>query len=74
MVKSNPAKQASIAKNEGPTRLLQHEVIVFFRSEAGWFGSQLAGHAEMNPDPIPAGEFEKHLLSPRVRTQEAPAG
>lgn len=74
VMEANPAKQAGIAKYEGPARLLQHQVVVLFRSKAGRFRSQFAGHAEMNSDPIAAGKFEEHLLAPRLRTQETPAG
>ncbi|MEY2489218.1 MAG: hypothetical protein QOC70_1160 [Verrucomicrobiota bacterium] len=69
-MKSHPSEETRIAKNKSPPRLLQDEVIVFLREESGWFGPQFAAHPEMDPNPIPAGEFEQHLLSTCVRAQE----
>ena len=74
MMKSNPAEKPGIAENKGLPRLLQNEVIVFFGPESGWLGPQFSGHTKMNPNPIPAGKFEKHLFTFSERTQEAAAG
>ena len=70
LMKSHSSKEPGIAQNKSLPRLLQDEVIVFFRAESGWLGPQFATHPEMDPDPIPAGEFEQHLLSSRKGTQE----
>ncbi len=74
MVKSNAAKEARVAKNEGAFRLVKNKMVMLLWSKAGCFDAQFSGHAEMNADPIGVGKFEEHLLSPGFRTKKAGAG
>jgi len=67
MMKSHSSKQTRIAQNEGLSRLLQDKMIVFLRAKTGRLRAQFAAHAEMDPNPISAGELEEHLLAPGVR-------
>jgi len=62
MMKSHSPKEPRIAENQGLPPLLQDEVIVFLRLESGPLRPQFATHPEMDPNPIPGGEFEQHLL------------
>ena len=71
VMKSDATEQARVAENEGAFGLMEHQVIVFLGSKSGWFDSQLSGHPEMDPNPIPAGEFEEHLFSPRFGAEKA---
>jgi hypothetical protein len=68
MMKSNSSKQTRIPQNKRLPGLLQDKVIVFLRAEPGWLRAQFATHAEMDPNPISAGEFEEHLLAPCIRS------
>ena len=73
MMKSHSSKETRIAENKSLLRLLQDEVIVFLRAESGWLRPQFAAHPEMDPNPIPGGKFEQHLLPSRKGTQEPAA-
>ena len=73
-MKSDAAEQAGVAKNESAFRLMQDKVIVLVWSKSGRLDAQLAGHPQVNPDPISGGKFEKHLFSPRFGAQEAGTG
>jgi len=73
-MKSDATEEARITKNESAFPLMQDKVIMFFRAEAGRFDAQLPGHAEVDADPIAAGEFEKHLFSPGFRAEKARTG
>ena len=73
-MKSHSAKETGIAENKGLPLLLQDEVIVFLGTKSGWLRPQLSRHSQVNSDPVPAGEFEKHLLAPRGRAQEPASG
>lgn len=73
MMKSHSPKQTRIAQNKGLPRLLQDEVVVFLRAEPGWLRAQFAAHPEVDPNPIPAREFEEHLLATSKGTQETAA-
>ncbi len=70
MMKSHSAKETGIAENKSLLQLLQDEVIVFLWAESGWLRPQFSAHPEMDPNPIPGGEFEQHLLPSRKGTQE----
>ena len=73
-MKSHSPKETGIPKNQSPLPLLQDEVIMFLRTEAGSLGSQCAGHTEMNPDPISGGKLEKDKLPSGKRPQEPATG
>jgi hypothetical protein len=70
LVKSHASKEPGIAENQCLPRLLQDEVIVFFRAESSWLGPQFATHPEMDSDPIAGGKSKQHLLSSGEGTQE----
>jgi hypothetical protein len=70
LVKSHSSKEPGIAENKCLPRLLQDEVVVFFRADSGWLDPQFATHPEMDSDPIASGEFKQHLLSSREGAQE----
>ena len=74
MMKSHSSKQTRIAQSKGLPRLLQDEMIVLLRAKSGWLRPQFAAHPEMDPNPIPAGKFEEHLLATSKGTQETLAG
>ncbi len=74
MMKAHSPKETRIAENKGLPPLLQDEVIVFFRTESGGLRPQLSCHSQMNPDPVPAGKFEKHLFAARARAEESDSG
>lgn len=72
-MKSHAAKETRVPENKRLLRLLQNKMIVFLGAEAGWFRPQFAAHSEMDPNPISAGKFEKHLFPARKGTQESAA-
>lgn len=74
MMKTHTPEEARVAENERTLRLAQNKVVMFFGLESWRLRPQLSGHAEMNADPVPAREFEKHLLSPRERTEKTASG
>ena len=74
VMKADPAEQSRIAKDERAPGLSQDAVVMFFRPEVRNLGAQLPGHAEMKTDPIAAGEFEEHLLSPSKRAEKTAPG
>ena len=74
MMKSHSPKETRIAENKGLPLLLQDEVIVLLGTKSGWLRPQLSRHPQVDSDPVPAGKFEKHLLAPRARAQEAASG
>jgi hypothetical protein len=63
MVKTDATKLPRVVENESARRLLQHEMIVFPWLEALVFEAQFAAHSEVNPEPVIAREFEKHLFA-----------
>lgn len=65
IVKTHSPKETRIPENEGQPFLLQDEMVMFLRTEAGWLRSQFACHAEMDPNPISTSKFEKHSLASR---------
>lgn len=71
VVKSDAAKEACVTKDQGAFRLMKNQMVVFLRSKAGRFDAQFAGHAEVNANPVTAGEFEEHLFSPGFRPKKA---
>jgi hypothetical protein len=71
VVKSDAAKEARVAKYQSAFRLVKDKMVVLLGSESRRFDAQFPGHAEMNPEPSAAGEFEEHLLSPRFRPKKA---
>src|SRR5437868_1069426 len=73
MMKSDAAKEARVAKNERAFRLMQNQMVVFFGTKAAWFDAQLAGHSEVNTEPVLVRELEEHLFSPRLRAEKAGA-
>src|SRR5438067_6919919 len=73
MMKSDTAKEARVAKNERAFRLMQNQMVVFFRTKAAGFDAQLAGHSEVNTEPVIARELEEHLFSPGLRAEKARA-
>ena len=73
-MKSDASKETGIPENKSLPPLLQDEVIVFLRAKSGWLRPQLSGHSQMDPDPVPAGKFKKHLLAARAGTQKAASG
>ena len=82
MVKSDAAKEARIAKDQGAFGLMKNKMIVLLRSKAGRLNPQFSGHPEVNAGPTPnvfaspyffgvgAGEFVEHLFSPRRGAQK----
>lgn len=85
MVEPNATEEAGIAKDQRPLCLMKNEMVVLLRAKSRWFHTQLARHAEMDPDPAPnvfaspdyfgvaAGELEEHLFSPGERAEKAAA-
>src|SRR2546423_3656677 len=73
MMKSDAAKEARVAKNERPFRLMQNQMVVFLRTKATSFDAQLAGHSEVNTEPALVREREEHLFSPGLRAEKAGA-
>ena len=74
MMESDAAEEPGVAEDQGAFRLLQNNVIVFFRTEAGRFHPQFSGHPQMDAEPIAAGEFEEHLFSPGFGAEKTAAG
>jgi hypothetical protein len=72
VLEPDATEEPGVAKYESSLRLPEHEVIVVFGAEIRWLGAQLPGHAEVDADPIAAGELEQHLFSPRERADETP--
>lgn len=70
VMKTHASKKTRVPENKGLPRLSQDEVIMFLRTKSRRLGSQFPGHAEMDPNPIAAGKFEKHSLAARVRAQQ----
>ncbi len=54
MMKTNPAEQAGITKNERASALSKHQMIVPGWSESSGFAAELSSHAEVDSDPVPA--------------------
>jgi hypothetical protein len=50
--------------------LIEHEVIVFSRSEISFLDPQPAGHAEVKAERAISGKIKPHPLSTRFRSQE----
>src|SRR5688572_28019483 len=73
-MKANTAEEARIAENEGLPGLAQNKMVMFFGAKSRRLDAQLAGHAEMKADPVAAGKFEEHLLSPGERAQKTAPG
>ena len=74
MMKSHSPKETGIAENKGLPLLLQDKVIMFLGTKSGRLRPQLSRHSQVDADPVPAGEFEKHLFAPRARAQEPAPG
>lgn len=66
LIKSDPAEETRVTKNESAFGLMQYEMIVFLGKEARGLKAQGPSHSQMDADPIIAGEFEQHLFSPRL--------
>ena len=60
MMKTDATELAAVAKDKGAFFLKQNEMVVLFRAIARRFHTQSAGHAEMNAQPVVAGEFKEH--------------
>lgn len=73
LMKPHSPKETRIAQDQRLLPLLQDEMIVFLWAEPRWLGAQFAGHPEMDPNPIPTGKLEQHLLPSRKGTQETTA-
>jgi hypothetical protein len=71
VVKSDAAKEARIAKDQGAFRLMKNKMVVLLRSKAGRLSPQVSGHPEMNARPAVAGKLEEHLFSPRLGSKKA---
>lgn len=59
---TNPPELPRIAENQRTLALLEHKVIVFPGAEICRLDPELAGHAEMDSDPVITREDEEHLL------------
>jgi hypothetical protein len=73
-MKSHSPKEPRIGENQRLPPLLQDEVVVFLRLESGRLRPQFAAHPQMEPNPIPGGEFEEHLFPSGRGTQETATG
>lgn len=70
VMKSNTAELAVITEHERALLLKQHEMITLRRSVARGLHMNFAGHAEMNSEPVVAGEFEEHPFPASMRTKK----
>jgi len=64
VLKTDTAKLPRVGEDERAFSLMQDEMIVFARSKVWRLNMRLAGHPEMNTEPIAPGKLEEHLLSP----------
>lgn len=73
--KTNSAKETGIVKDEDSLRLIEDEMIVFFRVVLpGFKHAGGSGHSEMNPEMMASSEPEHHLLAVGRRPDELTPG
>jgi len=70
VVESNAAELARVGKDKCALSLKQDEMIVFRWPIIRRLDANLARHAEMNSEPIVAGELEEHPFPARMRTEK----
>lgn len=70
VMKLDPSKHARVAEDKRLVPLAQHQMIVSVGGECRWFAAELAGHAQMQPQPAIARETEEHLFAMRLRGAE----
>src|SRR5262249_52931566 len=63
-------KLPGIGENKRPITLIQHEMVVLFRTKIRTHSSHSSGHPEMQPEPIPVRESEEHPFATRFGTQQ----
>ena len=70
MMKADTAELALVGEGQSALLLKQNEVIVFVGLKVWRLDTDLAGHAEVNAEPIVAGKFEEHSFAARMRAEK----
>src|SRR5262249_15046704 len=70
VMESDAAELAWIGEDERTFALKKNEMIVFGWSVVRGFDMDLAGHAEMNPEPVVVRKLEQHAFPARVRVNQ----
>jgi len=66
MMKPDATELPRISEDERALGLIKHEVVMFFRLKIPGFDANPPRHAEMNPEPVIAREFEEHPFATRL--------
>lgn len=70
MMKPDATELPRISEDKRAFGLIKHEMVMFVRLKIPGLRANLAGHAEMNPEPVMAREFEEHPFAARLRPQK----
>jgi hypothetical protein len=65
-MKPDATELPRISEDKRAFGLIKHEVVMFVRLKISGFDTNPPGHAEMNPEPIIAREFEEHPFATRL--------
>lgn len=65
-MKSDATELPRISEDKRASGLIKYEVVMFVRLKIPGFNANPPGHAEMNPEPIMAREFEEHPFATRL--------
>jgi len=66
MMKPDATELPRISEDKRAFGLIKHEVVMFVRVKIPGFDANPPGHAEMNPNPVMAREFEEHPFATRL--------